>query len=620
MERLKNKLQSMWQMWRIIGKSLPLIWSAAPGEVSFLGLILLVQGAIPAISIWLIKLVVDGVVAILDGAQSAEILLPLVVVWGVMFLIEAGLGPVQLMLMGNLNEKLTAHVNLILMDKASHIPDLEPFEDSQFYDDLQILQRYASSRPLNLVIILVTGTRQLLTAASMLILLATLGWWIPLLVALFIVPQSQIIVNLQAMAWRALLQKSEEVRRMQYYSKITLTDSFAKEVRLFNLGDYFQTKYKEAFHSLHDEMRGVRQQQVIRSMPMICLAIVVNLVIFAWVVYQAAAGQLSAGDVVLFIQSLAQMQRYVMDLLENIGFLYEKVLFFEKLHQFLAFESPLPLAANPVDVPETIETIEFNDVSFSYADGSPALHQVSFTLQPGERVALVGENGAGKTTIVKLLARFYDPTAGRILINDIDLKDLDLSAWRQRMGVIFQDFGRYHLSVNDNIAIGNIKHVDDSDVLKLASEKAGFDAVAAAMPDGYKTMLGKQFAGTELSGGQWQKLATARAFMPGKSLLVLDEPSAALDPRSEHELFKDFARLTRQRTTLLITHRLGSVCMADRILVLKAGELIEDGTHFDLLSANAEYAELYRMQRDMYDDESVSEPVNGAVPAPANGD
>lgn len=247
-------------------------------------------------------------------------------------------------------------------------------------------------------------------------------------------------------------------------------------------------------------------------------------------------------------------------------------------------------------------TIAFENVSFRYADGRGALEQVSFTIQPDETIAIVGENGAGKTTLVKLLMRLYDPTEGAITVGGIDLRDLDLVQWRRQIGVIFQDYGRYSLTIRENIGVGDLDVVNDEARQQAAAEKAGLASFIAHLPHGYDTMLGKQFGGTELSGGQWQKLSIARAFARESQIFILDEPTAALDPRSEYEIYQHFTELTRGKTTLLITHRLASVRMAHRILVFKDGQLNEMGTHAGLLARNGEYAALWQMQAERFAD------------------
>lgn len=587
---------------RTLFRSVPLLWRAASVETAFLGVILLIQGLVPAFGIWLTKIIVDLVVGVTEGNAVGIPILGLIALWGMTLLVESAAGPLVFMLVGNLNEKLTAHINLLLMQKACSLPDLHTFENATFYNDLQLLQKQVSSRPVNLIIILVAIGRQLVTLGAVLFLLGTLDWWIPLIILLLAIPQAQIILHLQEATWNALLKRTPESRRMSYFSMLTLTDTYAKEVRLFNLGPYLMSQFRSAFTSLHTSMRQVRVKKAIWTYPVILLSIGGNIFAFWWVITNALAGRLSPGDVLLFVQALIQAQRSLLDILENFGFLYERILFFDKLFQFLAYQSPIPLKLTPLPMPKlTHSTICFNNVTFCYPDGTLALGNVTFEMRAGEKIALVGENGAGKSTIVKLLARFYDPTEGSILIDGIDLRDLDLIKWRQQLGAVFQDFSKYSLTVRENINLSNIAEIDNQHLMRVAAEHAGFDQVADRLSEKYETLLGKQFGGAELSGGQWQKLAVARAFARDAELLILDEPTASLDPRSEYELFLRFARLTDGKTTLFVTHRLGSIKMVDRIFVLKEGKLLETGSHSQLLNLGGEYASLYKMQAGLYD-------------------
>ena len=600
-----EKQSSFLRILPILYRSLPLLWGAAPLETTLLALLLFVQGLVPAFSIWLIKIVVDEVMVIAEGGTGSFPIMGLVALWGAALLVEAIIGPWVLWLVGNLNEKLTAHINLILMRKANSLPDLYAFENVEFYNDLQLLQKQAASRPVNLVVILVSASRQLVTVSAMLLLMGSLSWWLPFLILVVAVPQARVMLELQGATWKTLIKRSSDSRQMDYLTSISLSDTYAKEVRLFNVGPYLIEKFSTTFDSLHQAMRKVRTKKVLGALPVLCLSISGNLFVFWWVVSQALVGQLTAGDVLLLIQALAQLQCNLLDFIENIGFLYEKILFFDKLLLFIAYKSPMLLKEPPQAVPPSPTSLTFKNVSFRYPDGKLALENVSFEIRAGEKVALVGENGAGKSTIVKLLARFYDPTEGEILIDGINLRELDLSAWRNKIAAVFQDFGKYHFTVNENITLYNFDTEKACQKVHFAAKQAGFDEVAEYLPQKYETQLGKQFDGAELSGGQWQKLALARAFIRQEAqILILDEPTAALDPRSEYNLFLRFAQLTEGKMALMVTHRLASIQMVDRIIVLEKGQVVEDGTHAELLSQGGEYASLYQMQSELYKSEN----------------
>ncbi|MBH8572075.1 ABC transporter ATP-binding protein [Nostocaceae cyanobacterium CENA369] len=585
-------------------RSLPLLWTAAPKEIVFLVAVTLFQGFLPALSVWITKLVVDTVATALSTREELgyATLVPLLIGWVGALLLQTLLDPWRLALQGNLNDKLTAHISLMLMSKAKTFPDLSRFEDSKFYDELQLLQEQVRYQPLNLLANLVELGRSFVTLVVMVGLLIPLAFWIPLVIAIATVPQVVVSSQYGKTIWLTLFENSPYARRMQYYTSVMLTDSYAKEIRLFQLSSFFMKLYLQAFQSLHQSMRYLRGKQAFWSSSLAVLSAFGNGFAFYWVVKKAFRGEFSPGSVLLFVQSLTYFQQNLEGFVGNWLELFENVLYMQQFFNFLDSTISMPLSIPGEKIPTPIRSgITFEKVHFRYPDSGWALKDISFTLYPGETVAIVGENGAGKTTLVKLLTRLYDPTKGRILVDGIDLKNLNLEQWRQQITGVFQDFGRYALTLRENIALGNLEALERPELLKYAIEKADIVNLVNRFPTGENTPLGKQFGGTELSGGQWQKLALARAFVRKEAqLLLLDEPTAALDPRSEYELYLRFVELTQGKTTILITHRLASVLMADRIFVLKAGRLIEDGTHDELLQRGDEYTTLWNMQAKQY--------------------
>jgi ATP-binding cassette subfamily B protein len=502
----------------------------------------------------------------------------------------------------NLSARLTAHINTLLMQKAASFPGLHYFEDAAFYNDIEVLSREASYSPLNLLIWLISTVRYLLIIGGMLLLLGTIGVWLPVLLLIAALPRTYIVSKMQWNIWELVVAKSDDVRRMHYFSHLMLTDTYAKEVRLFGLEPFALDRYRSAFKRFYESTKQARQSQALWSTGLVLLSAAGNVIAFVYVIIQTAAGVISVGSVIVFVQALAYVQQYLGRLGESISALLETLLYIEKFFDFLETspELPLPDPAHPVT--NTPHRIRFENVSFSYPDGREALRDVSFSIHPGETVAIVGENGAGKTTLVKLLARFYDPDSGTIHIDGTPLPQVNLTDWRRQIAVVFQDFNRFALTVRDSIRTGSL-HTSPADAeIIIAADRAGFRRTAEKLPQGYDTQLGKQFSGTELSGGEWQKLALSRAFIRRDTaqLLILDEPTAALDPRSEYDIYTRFARLSENKTTLLITHRLASVHMADRILVMKDGALVEQGTHDALLAAGGEYAALWQMQSEKY--------------------
>lgn len=574
------------------------LFRAAPGEATLLTLVMLVQGLIPAISLYLTKLTIDGLNALSRGEPSS---LGLIIIWwSSTLLIGVVLAPVNQVLQGNVGERFTAHINLTLMEKASQLPGLEALEDPRFHNDISLLQEGARSRPLNVLVLLVHSLRDLVTLVGLSIVLAAVGWWVPLAALLSAYPLAQMTLKLREVGWNALISRTPEARRMEYESRIALGHAHAAEVRLYRLFGWLINRYRQAFSVSHQAMRSIRQRQAFAVLPANVFSILVASGLFAWSVQRALEGNLSVGQIVVIVSGLSQIQQLVFALIENSGFLLERGLYFQKYFDFLALQPQVRYPVQPKGIREGTPTICFDRVSFRYPDGCEALRDVSFTIRPGTTVAVVGENGAGKSTLIKLLLRFYDSSEGDIQINGVSIKDIDLDQWRDRVGAVFQDFGRYAYSVKENILLAR-QGVLEPASLQSALLQSGMAAVAEGLDGGLEAQLGKEFGGAELSGGQWQKLVISRALYRRTDVLILDEPTAALDPRSEYELFQQFADLAQGRTTLLVTHRLGSVLMADHILVLKQGRLVEQGTHQELLAANGEYAELWRMQARLYE-------------------
>jgi ATP-binding cassette, subfamily B, bacterial len=589
------------KLFKLLGRALPIFWRASPTYTFAFLIVLIIRSAVPGLSIWITKLFVDNVVANIQGGTTSVSLALLILLWGVVTVIDELLAPWATYLQGGLNEKVTEGVNLLLMEKAVSFEDITIFEDSQFYNDLQLLQRESRFRPLNFVVTTSQIFQLLISLIVFVAILGSLVWWLPIIVVSAGLPQLLTSLNLHKMSWNALVGTSPEARRMQYTNSVLLTDTYAKEIRLFDLGRYFINHYLTAFRTLHSSMSKTRGIQALKTMPAVVITATANVFALWWVIVNATRNQLTPGDILLFVQSLAETQNRVTGVSQMVGLLQEHLLFFAKLFSFLDLQPTLKVSENgKVLAKGTPAKIRFENVTFYYPDGRMALDGVSFTISSGERVALVGENGAGKSTIVKLIARLCDPTSGTIYIDDIPLQQLDLHAWRRRISVVWQDFCRYQLSVAENIEIGNLDYLQNHSKLEEAARHSDAHEFITQLQDGYATKLGKQFDGTELSGGQWQKLALARAFFRNGDFVILDEPTSSLDPRSEQAVYEKFSALSAGRSVLLVTHRLASVTMTDNIIVLKQGRVIETGRHQDLMGLKGEYADLFGIQAENY--------------------
>ena len=574
-----------------------LLWSVAPAETTLVMLLLIIQGAVPAALIYVNKLIIDNL------TNSNEIMITqLIIIWIIIQLFGVAVVPISQLFQGNLAEKFTAYINLKLMTKAEQILGLDILEEEEYYNDLKTLQKGAQSRPVNLIVNLMFSARDAITFIALSGLLASYAFWLPIALLLSAVPFARATLQLRELSWRALLANSKDARVMEYYNYLSLNYRFAHEIRVFNLFSWLRQRYSEYFNSTHRRMQSVRRKGVSKTVLPMLFSIVITGLIFSWVIKSAFSGIITVGVVVLVLQAMNQMRSTIANFIESVGYLFDRSLYFKHYFRFLEIESSVIEPQNPLPLPDEPEII-FDNVSFNYNDGQSALKDISFSIPYGQSVAIVGENGAGKTTLVKLLLRFYNPTQGRIIVGKSDIKTYSVTEWRAAIGVIFQDFGRYAFSVAENIGIGHLSLIEDKVEIERAGSRAGLDMFISQNSEiSYDTKLGKEFGGTELSGGQWQKIAIARALLRQPKILILDEPSAALDARAESQLFADFSSLSRDRTTIFITHHLSSVQMADCILVLKDGELVEIGRHNDLLAKRGEYFELWSLQAEKFKD------------------
>ncbi|WP_051935491.1 ABC transporter ATP-binding protein [Deinococcus sp. YIM 77859] len=581
----------------VLARALPALFRSAPGLVVLMGLMVVVQGLTPTATILLSKWTVDGISRAVQGGETNLTLLALA--WAGTALLTQLAQVASTVLQGYAADHFTVQTVTSLMHKMRELPGLDVVEDPRFHDDVETLQVGARFRPLNLTATLLGLLRSLVSVVGVAGTLLTVGWWVPLVVVLGMLPLARTQIRLRELGWSLAIQRTQEARELAYDQRVAMRHEYAKEVRLYDLMPYLTSRYVSKATAYQRVMRAVRNRQVLGVLPAQALALGVTAGLFAYAVAQAEAGVLTAGTVVLVIGALAQVREGLGSVTEYLGMGTEHLRWFQKYYAFLDARPGVAPPETPRPLPARLD-LTLEHVSFAYG-GQPALEDISLDIPEGQVVAIVGENGAGKTTLVKLLLRFYDPTAGRILVGGpgeaTDLRDLDPTAWRCQVAAVFQDFARFEWTLRENVLLGR---PEDAFKLAQAARASGLDTVLPRLAAGLNTRLGQAFGGVDLSGGQWQKLATARALYRDARILILDEPTAALDPRSESEVFAAFAALARGRTTLLITHRLGSVLMADRILVMRAGRLIEDGTHAELLAQGGEYAELWRMQAGQY--------------------
>jgi ATP-binding cassette subfamily B protein len=585
---------------------LKLVWDTDATLTVLLGVIYVLQGFVPLLTALVsAALLADVVKAIqVHGAQGTLTL----VIW--LAVAQFGVQAVSSLLqtLSNivqqlLQEKMSYAVQLQVMEKANTL-DLTFFEDAQFYDQLQQAQREATQRPIGMITQTFGLGRTAVTLLSMLIVLTHLAWWIGILA--LVAPIPSFIANVKYGWWGyQLMRRQSPLRReMAYYNNLLTTDTYNKEIKLFTLGDFFITLYRKLAGQFYDQARGIIVPRYLASFGWGAGSLLVDGAIYLYVAIQAVQGHISLLEFTLYIQAATSLGGSFESLLDGISSTYENNLFVNTLFDFLAYTPRIVSPPDGIKPPSDGLTIEFRHVSFTYpgreAQGQ-ALRDVSFTIPAGESVALVGRNGAGKTTIVKLLTRLYDPDGGQILVNGRDIKEYDLAALRHEIGVIFQDYVTYYLTASRNIGVGKVEAIDDRVGVETAAAKSGADAVVAKLPDGYESMLGKWFEqGQQLSGGEWQKVALARAFMRDAQVLILDEPTSSLDPQAEYEVFSRFRELTTGKSAIFISHRFSTVRLANRILVLENGSVLEEGSHAELLALGGRYAELFNLQAEAY--------------------
>jgi ATP-binding cassette subfamily B protein len=506
-----------------------------------------------------------------------------------------------------LQNSVSMRIQLMVMEKAASL-DLAFYEDPASYDLLRRAQQDSINRPVMMISSAFGLVQTTLTFISMIALLVVVS---PLLALLALVSPIPAFIADTRYGWRGYniaRWGSRLLRRMNYLVTLLTTDTYAKEVKLFGLGRYFIERYRLIGNAFY----GSQRRQVVRRYLVGFLwgnlSTIATSITYLYVALQAIAGRLTLGDLTLYTTAAQSVQNSIQGILSGFSNMYEHNLYLSNLFELMKTETKLPSPASPVPVPSPMRgEIRFENVTFAYpgADGN-ALVDLSFTVAPGETIAIVGRNGAGKTTLFKLICRLYDPVEGRILVDGIDIRDLKPEDLRAQIGGMFQDYVAYQATAAENIGLGNLPSIADREAIIRASQQAGSDSLIATLPAGYDTALGKWFdLGVNLSGGEWQKVALARAFMRDARILLLDEPTSALDAQAEYDLFERLRSLTRGKTAVYISHRFSTVRRADRILFLEHGRLVEQGTHEQLMRLNGRYARLFRLQAAAYTGEEI---------------
>jgi ATP-binding cassette subfamily B protein len=584
-------------------KIIRFVWQIQPFKTTFLFLLVIVQGFVPAINLWVGKLIIDSVVQGIgrgiDAFHQAFYYLLFLFVVSILANIVSHASTVIQTLLGDI---ITHKINVRVMDKSTSL-DLFYYDNPEFYDKLTRAQREASSRPLMIITVLFRLIKNMITISSMILVLLRFSWLAVGLVIIMAVPQFITQTKYAQKGYSLLFNQTQDSRKMYYFSSILTSISHFKEIKLFNLGDYLLEGYKRIFEKIYGENKRLVFKKSLAAFLVALLSGASYVAVYAYAVYMTIEGRITLGDLTLYAGAYAQSQRMVGAIISNLASLYENNLFINNLFAFFNLEPKLAIPAVPLKLtPHVKKGIEFKNISFRYPGSEKwAVRHLNLRINPGENIALVGENGAGKTTLVKLLSRLYDPQEGEILLDGVDIKNFAPGEYQELIGIVFQDFSQFYLTARENVGAGYIDDVNNIERIKDAASKSGADKVIEGLPGGYESILGKYFdEGSQLSIGEWQKIAIARAFMRDSKILVLDEPTASLDAKTEYEIFRNFKVLTKDKISLLISHRFSTVKMADRIYVLDGGGIVEGGSHEELMLSGKKYYTMFTMQAEHY--------------------
>ncbi len=603
------KRDGFWSSWgerlvalRNVPPILKIVWQSGPGVVTF-GIVARVVAALLPVAIGYIpKLIID----ILDQLIKHHGPVPTRLWWlvGVEFVLAVASSLVTRMIDYSdslLANKYTRHVSIQVMKHASEL-DVTAYEDPIFYDRLERARVQATDR---LVMIQSIGRLelQLITALGWSVAVMLYSPWLMLLLIAAVLPAFMGETHFAFLGYAKNFRQTPIKRQLDYLRQAGATKEAAKELKLFNLSGFFTGRFARLSDIIYEQDVELARKRLGIGSILSVISTGGYYGAYAYVIWRTLLGKWGIGTFYFLTAAILNASSNIQQVLSTLSGIADQALFLTDLLAFFEMKPTIQSKANALPAPRPIIAgFEFRNVSFRYPGTSRlVLNGLNFHLRPGERVALIGENGQGKTTIVKLITRLYDPTEGEILLDGIDLREYNLEDLYTQIGVIFQDFMRYEMSARENIAVGQIQQLDRLKLLQEAARKSLADEVIARLPLHYEQMLGRRFeGGVDLSGGEWQKIALARAYLRDAQLLILDEPTASLDARSEYEVFRRFAELTAEKMALFISHRFSTVRMADRIVVLEAGDIVEEGTHQELTRMGGRYAEMFELQAASY--------------------
>lgn len=596
---LKERLNAL----QYIPKFFRLVWQTSPSMALSIILLRIAKSLIPLATLYVGKLLLDEVITLMKAEKNAD----LSYLWlfiGLEFSLSilSDIFSRLITLLDSLLGDKTANKTSVMLIRHAATLDLYMFEKATFYDKLERARQHTGARGL-LLSQAMMQVQDLITIVFLGIGLAVFSPWLLGILAVAVIPSFISETHFNERSYSLSMQWTPERRELDYYRYIAASDQTAKEIKSFDLADFFARRFKELSDNYYEANKRLAVRRAAFGSLFSSIGTFAYYVAYFYIIQQTLAGILSIGTLTFLAGSFARISGLMQGIMSRFSAIAEGALYLRDLFDFLALQPEIVSKPNALPIPRPIQKgIVFENVSFRYTGSERwAVRNLNFTIKAGEKLALVGENGAGKTTLVKLLIRLYEPTEGRILLDGIDLKEYNLEDLRKNIGVIFQDYIKFQMKVSENIAIGDITQLHNQPKIEESARKSLASDVIAKLPHHYEQLLGQRFKnGIELSGGEWQKIALARAYMRDAQLLILDEPTAALDARAEHEVFLRFSELIAGKTAILISHRFSTVRMADRILLLENGMLKELGTHDQLIALGGKYAELFHLQAKGY--------------------
>lgn len=603
---LRGRLREFAAALKNVPRAFALLWEADRFSAIGNGAIVLISSALPVSQAWVTKLIIDGVLGAIRGRsdprEGFRTILPYLIAEFVLIFIGAVNGQMRQLMDKFINHKLGHLITTRIIMKALSL-EARWFEDPEFYDKMQNARRQSEWRAQGIVTAGFLLVQNFLSLASFLAVLLSFSPWLAGLLFLAGIPAFLVQCRYSSLSFRLETWRAPETRQMAYLEQLLTQDNSVKEIKLFSLGRPLMSRYAAMFWKIFGEDASLAKSRSFKAVFWGTLSTASYFIAYGWSIYLTVAGRITLGQMTLYTTMFSQSQGSFQGMLDNINTVYENGMFLDNLFGFLGLESTVKVLDQrdrPADDPG--RGIEFRNVSFRYPGNEEwALKDFTLTVGPQEKLALVGPNGSGKTTLIKLLTRLYEPTEGDIFLRGVNIKYMTPEEVHKRVGAIFQDFVRYHLTFRENVGFGAVEFVDDMAKILEAAHRGGADAIADSLPKKYESVLGRWFeSGHELSGGQWQKIALSRAFMSGGEVLVLDEPTASLDAQAEFDIFQRFRDLTQKKIAILVSHRFSTVRMADRIVVLSGGRIEESGSHDELLARGGTYARLFELQAQGY--------------------